>query len=225
MHTKTRTFSPIRRKTLAAALLALPLALTGCLPQNVVLQPAGAATIAGVGFLGLAYVVTAADPSTGPRVTFHNDADVPVQVRYWIGRIDVTAPGGVSDIRTKRQYAIVVEPGEQIITRVGSRVGWTTSGSDMVVWARLDSGADVVLPPHEIEKLWEGSDQPQWFQISRPLPFVWQALGSADDLQATRLGEGDLSPLPQELWIDDNAGEHPVRHASQVAPKGDQDAG
>lgn len=225
MKMKTRTRKTARHYACAAMVIAMPVALSGCLPQNVVLQPAGGVTIAGAGFLGLAYVVTAADPSTGPRVTFQNDSEITVQVRYWVGRIDITAPGGVADIRTRSEYALIVEPGEQVTRRLGSRVGWSTSSSDLVVWARLDPGEGVILPEFETTKLWEGSDQPQWFEIARPLPFVWRVVGSAENLSAMRLGEGELVPLPRDQWIDDNAGEFPVRHASQVSSQGVQSAG
>lgn len=215
-----------RRRAVPGALGALlltssALPLAGCLPAEVVYIPVsyGAITTvaAGLGAVG----ILAADPATGPRAIFRNDADVPVQIRYWVGRMDVTAPNGVADLRSPDDHAAIVEPGETHTVRVGDRPGYNSAGADVVVWVRLDPADQVILPEGEVELLWEGSDEPQWFEITRPRPFAWRVVGTAGDLRAERLGEGALAPLPTELWIPGNLGELPV-YVLEGVQQGDQ---
>lgn len=139
----------------------------------------------------------AASQKQGPRVTFVNDSAVALKVRYWVGRRDTTAPGGVADIRTDDHLAFTASPGEFAITQVG-RPWLLTSMADSVVRVRIE-------PADE-------SRGPVWMNLQQPGPFKFNATGdSFDTLAFNRFGGGDLSPLPREEWFDGNNGPFPVR--------------
>lgn len=141
-----------------------------------------------------------ASPGGGPKVTFRNDADVPVSIRYWVGRLDIRAPGGVADIRTDKRYAFTADPGQTVTVDVG-RATWSTAHADAVIRARAQVGAaEEALPP-------------QWFELTRPHPYSWRAVGGLAVITFQRVGVesgapgaarggGRLVELPRELWIE-----------------------
>lgn len=191
------------RIALTAACTLGVMSTTGCFGgEQTFMAAAGVGLGTGAATVGAMGIIMVADKAiTGPRVVFHNNTEIPVQVRYWVGRMDITAPNGVAELRSDPGFARVVEPGRSFKVHLGKRAGWVTSNADAVVWVRLDPGHETLVPEGERAALWQGSDQPQWFELTRPLPFVWRAVGDAADLRAERLGEGGLEPLPKELWI------------------------
>lgn len=170
---------------------ALSASLAGCTSAHLIVPAAGA----GLG-LGLDYACSMIP--AGPRVTFINDSSVPMRLRYWVGRRDTTAPGGVADIRTGEDMAFTASPGEFFITQCG-RSWWVTSMTDAIIRVRID-----LLPD-------DGAHQPIWLQLDQPQPYKWRAVGeSAEALAFERFGGGGLSPLPRDMWIDGNNGPFPV---------------
>ncbi len=132
----------------------------------------------------------------GPRATFVNESTLTLTVRYWSGRRDSTAPGGVADIRTDDAMAFTAKPGEFFITQTG-RPWWPTSMTDAVVRARIDI---------------EGSNrEPIWLELEQPGPFKIAAVGCCEEsLEFRRFGGGPISAVPRDQWIDGNNGPFPV---------------
>jgi hypothetical protein len=176
-----------------AALAAL--LLGGCsLPMAPILfyNPAAVAS-ARIGGYG-----TAGIPS-GPRVSFRNESAVEMRVRYWVGKRDTTAPGGVADIRTRDDMAIHVKPGDLWVTQAG-RPFWPTGMKDAVVWARIDTTDE-----HGEAR------QPIWLHLEQPQPYRWSATGCCvESLAFHRHGGGGITPVPRDQWIDANDGPFPV---------------
>jgi hypothetical protein len=133
----------------------------------------------------------------GPRVTFVNDSQMPLSVRYWVGRRDVSVPGAIADLRTDEHMTFTALPGDQFITQVG-RGWWPTSNVDAVVWVRVDAG-DPAAPTTS------------WFELEQPAPYVLQATGTGPaDLAFHRPGSAGLVALPRDRWIGDHNGPFPV---------------
>lgn len=140
----------------------------------------------------------------GPRAQFVNDSAVPLRVRYWVGRRDIFAPAGVTDIRTDDDLSFEAQPGDHFITQLGRKF-WPSSMNDAVVRVRIDP----VLESGEPQ-------DPIWFQLEQPQPFVFSATGdNAESLVFNRFGGGAITALPRELWIDGNNGPFPVVRAAQ----------
>jgi len=206
----------VRRVAMAGALALTGAVSSGCLTQGVipngtwVLQGAYSAGIASAAAPVAATSILAADlHASGPRVEFRNQAEIPVQVRYWVGKADGLNATGVREIRTREDWAFVAEPGETVVSRIG-RPSWNTSNADAVVWIRIDSG--VGLTPEQGERIipWRGGADPEWYEVTGPLPVVWIATGDGDALFAERRGRGALVTLPEELRIPDNNGRYPM---------------
>ena len=167
-------------------------ALIGCKAAPILMPPAGV----------VPYYVAASQPQ-GPRVQFVNDSLLPMNVRYWVGRRDVSAAGGVADLRTDEHMSFIAEPGDHFITQVG-RPFHPTSNIDAVVWVRVDP------------RLIDGTSlPPAWFELSQPAPYTLQVVGEGrETLAFRRVGPGELSPLAPDLWIEGNNGPFPV-HAGK----------
>lgn len=172
--TNPRTPRPPRtsRNPLPLAALAACLglaALTGCEMQSRVSQgiivdgnPA-AAGVPGIGIASIAgaAAITAPYKTDGPRLFFENASTRPLEVRWWIGRIDVREPTGVADLRTAPHLAFVVNPGDTVMRRC-ERQPWPTGTVDAVVRAEIRDPNDP-------------SAQPTWLELPQPGPFKLRA--------------------------------------------------
>lgn len=179
----------MKRRTIMTVLglLTLLSAVGGC---NVIVPLTGATAGPGIYYASTAM-------SHGPRAQFVNDSAVPMNVRYWVGRRDITAPGGVADIRTDEEMAFTAQPGDHFITQLG-RPFWPTSNADAVVWVRLDVGE-------------HGAVEPIWFELEQPGPYTVRASGDLPaNLVFERAGDAAISPLPRDRWIASNNGPFPV---------------
>jgi hypothetical protein len=142
------------------------------------------------------YYTSTAFPQ-GPRAQFVNDSLIPMNVRYWVGRRDISAQGGVADIRTGDDLAFTAEPGDLFITQLGREFS-PVSNADSVVWVRVDVGEP-------------GAVEPIWFQLEHPAPYTLRATGdSVADLVFERAGEAGITPLPRDRWIASNNGPFPA---------------
>lgn len=147
---------------------------------------------------GPALYYTSTGMSHGPRAQFVNDSSMPMNIRYWVGRRDITAQGGVADIRTGDDLAFTAQPGDHFITQLGREFS-TVSNADSVVWVRVDVGEP-------------GAIDPIWFQLEQPAPYTVRATGdSPSQLVFERAGEAQITPLPRDRWIASNNGPFPVR--------------
>lgn len=134
----------------------------------------------------------------GPTVTLVNEADVPVDIRLWVGRIDYREASGFRDQRTGIAMVATVPPGE--FRKVnGGQADWPTGQSDGVVWMRLVA---------------EGSIS--WFEFERPGPYrvvmrrvdsEWFAPGPIEFIATS--GQV-MTPLPESAWIEHRDGDFPV---------------
>ncbi len=99
----------------------------------------------------------------GPRLSFHNDTDRPLQVRWWVGRVDVTAPEGMTDLRTARHMLLTVQPGttERCFP---DRRPWPTGQTDAVVWAQVTEPGCC----DQASRTW-------WLDLARPAPYRLRA--------------------------------------------------
>src|SRR5262249_47467319 len=71
----------------------------------------------------------------GPTVTVINEADVPVDIRLWVAKVDYREPAGFREQRTSDAMVATVEPGK--FRKVnGGRSDWPTGQFDGVVWMR-----------------------------------------------------------------------------------------
>lgn len=180
------------RRIFVGLMVFAPAVLSGCVTAPF-LAPVVPEAVA-------AYYLTASQPQ-GPRSQFVNESEVRLQVRYWVGRRDITAPRGVADVRTDEEFSFTAGPGEHFIVQLG-RHFWTVSNADAVV--------TVEVRPLDSEGLPKG---PVWFRLEQPGPYIVAARGeSVDDLSFHRFGGGSISPLPAEEWFDGNNGPFPVRH-------------
>ncbi len=149
----------------------------------------------------------------GPDVIFVNDTDVPLKIRYWVGRTDITAEGGVADTRTDDDFVFEADPGSR--TRVGvGRPFWASSNADAVIWARIDIGGESM------------ATDPTWLVLEHPGPYHWKALRAEDgslkyerfvfDWWTNTAGlanapqVGGISTLPRSKWIERPEGQLPV---------------
>ena len=135
----------------------------------------------------------------GPSAIFNNESDTRLTVRYWVGRIDCRAPGGVTDWRSPEWFEI--EPGRKVRTELG-RNFWITANSDAVVRVRV---APVVASadgtPGEVDPALV-----QWYEFDRTPPYYWKAVGTRDALTLERFGDGGgtMTPVPASEWFDVN---------------------
>lgn len=171
-------------------------------------------------------VVAAFMQKHGPMVIVQNDTGAPVEVRYWVGKMDISAPNGVADLRTRDDLLVSVPPGESAMSQLG-RSGWVTGNSDAVVRVRFTHG--LTVPPSEgAEPAGDGSDVfpapagemvSTWFELKGPFPAVVRASNAdygtvvfervAMPMQ-DRTKVPELTLLPPELWVAEANGQHPV---------------
>jgi len=171
--------------------------------------------------LGLAtqHYVASAVPN-GPHVTVHNDTDVPLIVRCWIGRVDYRAPDGVTDWRIHAD-PVQVQPGDSARIQAGCP-NWPTINTDSVVRVQLTevpSGEtywvtkDAVLP-HAGAGASAPPPREWWFEMESPrAPYILRAsapVESSADPVFTSEGTGGMTPLPPEMWFAGHNGSHPV---------------
>ena len=134
----------------------------------------------------------------GPTVTLVNEADVPVDIRLWVGRIDYREASGFRDQRTGIAMVATVPPGE--FRKVnGGQTHWPTGQSDGVVWMRLVAEGTVY-----------------WFEFERPGPYrvvmrrvdtEWFAPGPIEFIATS--GQA-MTPLPESAWIEHRDGNFPA---------------
>lgn len=173
--------------------------VTGCHTEHLGVPGPGI-----VSAVALDYAATALPH--GPRVTFVNESNLTISIRYWSGRRDTSAPRGVADLRTSEHQNIRATPGDFFITQMG-RSWWPTSMSDAVIYARLDA-TDAN----------GGTRGPIWIELEQPQPYKFAAKGdSLESLELRRFGGGAISPMPRDLWIDGNNGPLPVYETSLSA--------
>lgn len=215
----------LRRLLLAGALVITGASGSGCFTQAAVsdttplYQGGLAASIFTAGAMGVGIGIIALDPhQSGPRVEFRNEAEVPVQVRYWVGKADGMSARGVREMRTRSDWAFVAQPGETVVVRIG-RKSWNTSNADAVVWVRVDQGAGMTPPEGERTAWWTGSDDPSWYEATGTLPLVWSVSGDEQGVFPEQAGFESFISLPEELWIPGNNGDYPVYDMSFFAGK------
>lgn len=185
------------KPTTAARLALIPVAaaLAGCS------APIAPIYFSGISYSGSVIIGGAAGAiPAGPRIFFVNDSEMDLKIRYWVGKRDTVAAGGITDIRTGDDMAFTARPGDFFITQAG-RSYWLTGHSDAVVRVRIDP------PPLENGE----PAEPIWIQLDQPHPYRFSATGcSRECLAFHRFGGGGITPLPRDLWIDDNNGPFPV---------------
>jgi len=144
----------------------------------------------------------------GPTVTVVNEADVPVDVRLWVGKVDYREPSGFRDQQTADAMVATVSPGK---TRKinGGRSDWPTGQFDGVVWMRIVAEGDI-----------------RWYEFERPGPYKvevrradneWFAPGPIEFVSAS--GQ-QMTPLPESAWIEHRDGNYPA-NAPPVSPTQD----
>lgn len=145
----------------------------------------------------VAFVSASALPH-GPTVTVVNEADEPIDVRLWVGRVDAFAAQGFVDQRTGDDMVATV-PGGETHKIQGGRTNWVTGQLDGVVWVRLQTTEGV-----------------EWYEFERPGPyrivahradFDWFAPGP---IQFSSGNDQAMTPLPESAWIDDHDGAYAI---------------
>ncbi|MBL0927443.1 MAG: hypothetical protein IBJ11_07305 [Phycisphaerales bacterium] len=189
------------RANLALLTLAASTAtLAGCGWPPAAMSPSGFATLPAMA--GMAYGVASA--KHGPSVSFENDSETNLRVRYWVGRVDVRAPSGVTDIRTDDDMVAELGPRLKARTNVG-RSWWLTGLSDSIVRVRVD---DMNNPGSE----------PIWFEFKQGGPMFVRATGQPGSLAIEPLMGTLIEPVPRSLWIPSANGPFPDYRVSQPAP-------
>ncbi|HVZ93037.1 MAG TPA: hypothetical protein VG797_00860 [Phycisphaerales bacterium] len=152
----------------------------------------------------------------GPSVRFENQSSVALGVRYWVGRMDISVPGGIADLRTRDDLVMAIPAKDTTTTQCG-RTAWVTANSDAVVRVCIweipaeTCGAEpapVSMPPAGA-RIW-------WYELERPLPFT---IVAKDDENGERVIESGsactLRPMQPDEWIDGINGELPVMTAGR----------
>lgn len=134
----------------------------------------------------------------GPTVTLVNEADVPVDIRLWVARVDYREPSGFRDQRTSSAMVRTVPPGE--FRKVnGGASGWPTGQNDGVVWFRVVA-----------------DDTIEWYEFARPGPY--RVIVRRIDVEGLAPGPIEyivtsgqaMMPLPESAWIEHRDGEYPI---------------
>jgi hypothetical protein len=206
--------TPGSLRRLGAALLAPSLAglmlapLSGCEESTMVTR--GAFDHGGPQALATAPVIAGIElyKSDGPRVAFDNQTSKTMEVRWWIGRVDMTDPSGFSDLRTGQHLGAVVPPGKKIARRT-QRQPWPTGTVDAVV--RLEVR----------ERLADGTlGEVKWLELPRPGSYLLRAkeVDGAVVFDRPR-GNGEVVALPLEGTPTGRNGDFPV-YADRVSMSG-----
>jgi hypothetical protein len=204
-----------RRRTFAGLLsLFAGSALVGCF--SVSPFPVTGAAIGGT-TLG---VLAANAPLGGPLVVFENTSDHPIALRLWVGKVNVSTPLGIDDIRTRDSLAIIIGPGQREGIAAG-RPGWSTGNDDGVVW--IEARALPTPAPRnagtgdDVEPALEASPSERaWYELERPGPY--EVMLVLNDRNEVLLDGVEHRPLPPGLWIDGRNGELPVWDQLPVMP-------
>lgn len=153
------------RKTslIALGLVAAATGLAGCEGAAIVTQ-GFAGSLGPVGLVGGAAVATTAEQAAdGPRLTFENATGTPLEVRWWVGRVDVREPSGVADLRTAQHLGFTAHPRYTVRKRC-ERQPWPTGTVDAVVRAEI----------REVTN--DGSTGGSWWlELPRPGPYYLRA--------------------------------------------------
>lgn len=185
-------------------LLALPLfgvvgAMSGCEESTMVTRgfvdhwgPQAAATAP-------ATAIATLYTSDGPRLAFDNRTSKSFEVRWWVGRVDLDAPGGFTDLRTAQHLGTVVPAGMKVSRHTG-RMPWPTGTVDAVVQVevreRLEGGA-----------LGEAT----WLELPRPGPYLLRAQESEGVIAYDRpRGKGEVVTIPADQAPIGRNGDFPV---------------
>ena len=205
---KTRTI--ITTAALACTLLTAGACSTGtALGLGVSGGLLAGAGVAGAG-TGGAVAMTAKHAHFAPRVTIRNQSTDDAALRMWVGKIDITEPMGVTDIRTDTDLAVVIEPGSCAVRRPDKR-GWSTARRDAIVWVNLALARPAVEGPN---RKTAPSTETVWIAFERPGPFELVIIdtdnGQAIDTDRT----SPFTDLPTDRRIVGRLGEHPVWDAS-----------
>ncbi len=202
---------PGPRRRLGGALLAASLAglmfatITGCEESAMVTR--GAFDHGGPQALATApaTAIIALYTTDGPRVAFDNQTSKTMEVRWWIGRVDMTDPAGFSDLRTGQHLGAVVPAGKKIARHTG-RQPWPTGTVDAVV--RLEVR----------ERLADGTlGEVKWLELPRPGSYLLRAkeVDGAVVFDRPR-GHGEVVALPLEGMPTGRNGDFPV-YADRVS--------
>jgi len=184
-----RRDKPARFVALAAG-LAAACALTGC---HGVFFPIAGVTAASPFIIGPALVAP-----HGPTVTIDNQANLPVDVRLWVARVDVRKPGGFDDRHTGDAMTGTV-PGGEVTKFQGGGHGWPTGQNDGIVWVRLDAGEGV-----------------RWFALERPGPYRIEVRRADTEgfepgpIEYLSVSGQKMTALPEHDWIEHHDGRYPI---------------
>lgn len=215
---RTRRHGRTIRLALGGVLAAAAMSgLSGCWWAFVELSEVTAAPAAPFAGPALPVITVAAFAQKhGPSVRFENRSSVPLRVRYWVGKTDVTAPGGVADIRSRADMAASIPPGESATTQCG-RSGWVTANSDAVIRVQIvaepsgPAGDQSDPAPGGVSPAPPAAAGASWYELKLPAPFLIRATeDESGRLVFASAGGGALVPLQPDLWIDDANGELPV---------------
>jgi hypothetical protein len=151
----------------------------------------------------------------GPTARVVNTSDDPIVVRYWVARVDVRRPLGLTDMRTDHELQVVIQPGEALRTQLGRRQ-WPTSMSDAVVWVRVQRIDEIAEPAPGDFRIATVGD-PAWLELQRPGPYdlavgdgeVMEE-GAPPPLLVVGTDETIGQALPQTMWIEEHDGMFPV---------------
>lgn len=168
------------------------------------LTPAAAA----LGAVPSAYATT--QIKHGPTASFHNESESRLAVRFWVGKTDYRAPGGVADWRSPAAFEL--DPGETERVQLG-RKGWFTANSDAVVRVQVSSVAPSDAAPDQIVLLESG---PYWYEFEKPAPYSMKAVGPREALVFESCGEGELKPVDRSEWFERCNDDFPARNVAQL---------
>ncbi len=187
--------------TTAALALSGALAIAGLSGCGMTFPPAAPAFVPA----GLAMAPSGIDASSettpmaikrvGPRMTVRNDSSATVAVRLWVGEVDSREAMGLSDVRTARDLALLLEPGTKAVRR-HNRTGWATAMHDAVVWAQVSTVG--------------GDGSSTWYQFDRPGPYELRLIDGATGIEVDAESSSALGPLPAGPRIVGRDGVHPI---------------
>lgn len=189
--------------------------LGGCYASTLIASPA--LPTAGIFFAPLATpagAIPAAYASVmtkhGPHATFENTSDTRLSVRYWVGKPDFRAVGGIADWRSPVTFEI--DPGEKKRVQLG-RKGWFTANSDAIVRVQVSAVVPPDTAPDQVVLLENG---PFWYEFERPAPYFMKATGQREALAFESYGQGGIKPVDRSEWFDRANDDFPARNVAQL---------
>lgn len=195
----------VQTYTLTAFAISVCGMLAGCEVASMVTRgftkSLGPAGLAGGAVAG----TTAEYAADGPRLTFQNSTSRPLDIRWWVGRVDVTSPDGVSDVRTGQHLGFTCKPGETVRRR-SLRQPWPTGTQDAVVWVQVRQVGE------------QGEGEGWWMELPRPGPYKLRARECDGRVCFDRpRGGAEIVMLPVEAAPTGRNGEFPVYAGRQVS--------